>query len=663
MSELQENNIIQLKSIRQKQIHNRLNSLHYLGAPLIVCLQHKSNNSCIYLRASPDPAAGEKATATWVKNEGFPANLSSFLLVKIILSSNRGSYEFTPDTYHLGDLTLDFTVPDLAVEACYRKQHRFSCESKNILVSLTQNAVIFKGHLLEFSTHGLLVELEHGNNHSFAWLNTELGVLLTILSGDDLVYTGQVSLEARGQGQYLLTPSFESTPRYIPRQYRARRQTFVPSPDLLFEHPITGKRHVLKICELSSLGFSVEEERSQGCLIPGLMLRNARISFASNFAMSCVVQVVSYQASEETSKYVRISLTILNIEIEDHLQLIGLVQQAQDPNAYVSNQIDPAALFEFFFETGFLYPHKYAEIADRREEVTRSYMTLYGKGANLGRHFVYQHAGQILGHFSSLRVFHKTWLSQHHAALNSRRAGLRVVRAISEYTNDSYQLNPTNIRFIIGYYRESNRFPRRYFGDYVGELKDPKKTSLDCMSYVSEARKFFGADSDLPPDWTLAPSVSSDLIEFYGYYQMISGGLLPEALDLVPECFDDQSLAETYQESGMLRQRTLYTLSCQGDPVALIDVQSSDVGLNLSEITNSITVYLINPQVEYFEMIRFAVRELAELNSKTTVPLMVFPNTYLGRCGFDADKEYTMWALNVPDGMESYMDWMNRCCR
>jgi hypothetical protein len=663
MQQFQENNIIQLKSIRQKQIFNRLNGLHYQGAPLLACLQHKTHQRCIYLKADPSPAASAEASATWIKNDDFPANLARFQLLKIILPSNRSSYEFKPETYHLGVQTLDFTVPDLAVEAYDRKHPRFICEAVNIPVTLTQNAVIFTGHLLVFSTHGLLVELEHGRNHSFAWLNTEISAMLTIMSGEDPVYTGQVRLEARGSGQYLLTPNLEATPRYMPKQYRARRQQFVPSPDLLFEHPITGKRLVLKIYELSSLGFSVEEERSQGCLLPGLMLRNARISFAGNFAMPCVAQVVYYQTPEEGGKYVRIGLAILNIDIEDHLRLISLVQQAQDPNAYVSNQIDPAALFDFFFETGFLYPHKYAEIADRREEVTRSYLALYENGAHLGRHFVYQHAGQILGHFSSLRVFRKTWLSQHHAALNSRRAGLRVVRAISEYINDSYQLNPTNLEFIIGYYRESNRFPKRYFGDYVGELKDPKKTSLDCMSYLSEARKFFGTAEKLPPGWALTTTAAPDLLEFYGYYQMISGGLLPEALDLVPEYFADQSLSETYQKSGMLRQRTLYTLSCLGAPIALLDVQSSDVGLNLSEITNSIAAYLIDPQVDYFEMLRFAVRELARQHDKTTVPLMVFPHTYLGDCDFEADKEYTMWTLNVPEGMESYMNWMNRCCR
>lgn len=663
MYEPQKKSITQLKAIRQKQIFNRLNALHYQSIPLLACLQHKNHQRCIYLKAHPEPVSNERTTATWVKNEHFPSNLSSFDLVKIILSSNSGSYEFKPDVFHFGERTLAFTVPELAVEASYRKHQRFACEAKNIPVTLAQNAIIFKGRLLDFSANGILVDLDCDNNHSFGWLNANLTAALTVMSGDDPVYTGQVSLSSRSSGQYLLTPNFESTPRYMPKQYRARRQQLVPSPDLLFDHPITGKRQSLKIYDLSSLGFSVEEDKARGSLIPGLLLRHARISFASSFSLPCVAQAVYYRTDEKTPKYVRIGFTILHIDIEDHLRLINMVQQAQDPHAYISNQIDPSDLFDFFFETGFLYPHKYAEIANKRKEVTQAYMTLYDKGVGISRHFVYQNSGKILGHFSALRIFRKTWLCQHHAALKSHRAGLRVLRAISEYMNDSYQLNPANIKFITGYYREANRFPKHYFGDYVEELQDPKKTSLDCMSYVSEARKFFDAPAKLPTNWVLESATASDLIEFYGYYQMISGGLLPEALDMVPADFDDQSLAEIYQENGLSRRRNLYALRYLGAPKALIDVQFSDFGLNLSEITNSISVYMIDPQIKYFDMVRFAVNDLAIQNDKMSVPVMVFPNTYLLNCGFEADKEYIMWTINVPDSIESYMTWMNRCCR
>ena len=663
MPESQMRSIARLGSMRQKQLLNQINALHYQDAPLIICMQHKDHDYCIFLKANPDPVSAENITATWVKDESFPASLSTFKLQKIILDTNSGSYEFEPEIYQIEERTISFAPPGIAVESGLRKQLRFTCVEKNISITLTQNAIVFSGQLLVYSVKGILVNLDDEEGLSFAWLNNNHPAMLTIQCKSNPVYTGQISLSPQGKGQYLLTPNMEATPRYNSKKYRSRRQQLVPSPDLVFEHPITGKKVRLKIHDLSSLGLSVNEKASRATLIPGLLIRNAIISFTNNLLIPCMIQVVYCGSDENGSETVRIGCAILDINIQNHLQLINLVQQAQNPNTYISNQIDPEELFDFFFETGFLYPKKYAEIANKREEMMQSYLTLYQKGVDISRHFVYQHQGQIFGHFSTLRVYRRTWLNQHHAALRTRKAGLQVVRAISEYMNDSYQLNPTNIKYIIGYYRAANRFPQHYFGEYVQETNNPKISSLDCLSYVSEARNFIGDSTELKSGWTLEPATVSDLTEFHGYYQKSSGGLLPEALDMVPGEFDDQALTETYKASGLTRKRNLHTLRYQNTPKALIDVQSSDFGLNLSEITNAITVYLIDPSPDYFDMLRFAIHKFALQHDKMSDPVMFFPNSYLNLCGFHVDKEYTLWSLDISSGSESYMVWMNRYCR
>lgn len=663
MTEPEKKNITLLGSIRQKQLFNQINALHYQSAPLLICMRHKDYEFCTYLKANPEPVSGEKATANWIKNETFPTTLSAFTLEKIVLNTSRSSYEFKPENYRIGQQTIHFTIPDVGIETDFRKQHRFICIENNIPISLTQNAIVFAGKLLDYSANGILVDLYSEEDLSLNWLNNNHPATLSIQSENKPVYTGQVNFSPRGNGQYLLIPNLEATPRYVPREYRSRRQQLVPSPDLEFVHPITRKSLALKIYDLSSLGFSVDEELSRASLIPGLLIRNATISFADNLLLPCMVQVVYFKPKEEGSKTARIGLTILNIDIQNHLKLVNLVQQAQDSRAYISNQINPSDLFDFFFETGFLYPKKYAEIANKREEILNSYMSLYQKGVDISRHFVYQKTGQILGHFSTLRVYRRTWLNQHHAALKNQRAGLKVVRSISEYMNDSYQLNPTNIKYIIGYYQESNKFPQHYFGQYVQEINDLKISSLDCLSYVNEARRFVGAPEKLTNGWTLEPVITSDLVDFYGYYQNISGGLLPNVLDLVPEEFGNQTLTETYKANGLTRKRELHVLRYQDTPKALIDVQSTDLGLNLSEITNAITVYLIDPSPDYFDMVRFAIHKMALQQGKMSDPVMLFPNNYLNLCGFHVDKEYTLWSLDISLGSESYMAWMNHYCR
>ena len=172
-----------------------------------------------------------------------------------------------------------------------------------------------------------------------------------------------------------------------------------------------------------------------------------------------------------------------------------------------------------------------------------------------------------------------------------------------------------------------------------------------------------GGPVELERDWSLEPAGKTDLEEFYGYYQKTSEGMLPEALDLLPEDLGDQTMTETYKANGLSRRRELLALRYQNVPKALIDIQTTGIGLNLSEITNAITVYLIDPRPEYFDMVRFAICDQALKQEKASDPVMVFPNSFLNSCDFHADKEYTMWTLNVPQGMESYMAWMNRFCR
>lgn len=663
MSETGVSNVEQFKRIRQAQILNRINSLNYQGVPLVVCLRHKRHDQSVYLKAKPEPIADKQSTATWVKESHFPASFVNYSLEKVILSSKYGAYEFIPESYQLGEDEFSYVVPEEAFDSGTRKQLRYLCSAQQNTATLIQNAAVYPARLENFSAAGTLVHLNENQGASLEWINLDIPGMLNIVSEQGAVYTGQVDIFHRGGSDYLLKPSTAATPRYTSKKYRARRQRLNPSPDLSFTHPVTGRHFSLKLIDLGSLGFSVFEEKTRASLIPGLLIRDMEVTFAGNPLIRCLAQVVYCEQDTEDPQRIRVGFAILDIDVEDHLRLISLIQQAEDPQAYVGNQVPAADLFEFFFETGFLYPNKYKEIVGRRQEMIDTYTKLYEKGSAICRHFVYQRSGEILGHFSSLRIFRKTWLTQHHAAMNSKRAGLKVLRAVSEFANDSYQLNTANFRYIIGYYQPSKKFPRNYFGRFVDKVQDPKVTSEDLFAYVNEGRRFLNAPRDLPPNWSLQPTVESDVMEFYSFYQKFSGGLLPEAQDLVPDGFDNHDLTRLYENNGLVRQRLLLTLTYEHSAKALIDVQTTDFGLNLSEITNAITVYMIEPNPDYGPAVCSAICQLALEYNKMSMPVMMFPGHYLSDCKVSADKEYMAWTMDSPKAMPQYMAWMNRFCR
>jgi hypothetical protein len=653
-----------LEPIRRSHIYNRINVLHFQNAPLLIRLRHKEHGHTIIVKARPQPVADEHAVAPWLKDSTFPLVLSAFELVSIILAGNRRTLEFIPERYWIDEETISFTIPESATEICARKHFRYDCRSLNLDVTLSQSALAFPGKLLDYSVAGMLVELTGTDRQKLSWVNTSAPALLTVTNGADIVYSGQVTVTGRGNGQFILVPSQEPTPRFMPKKFRARRLQFTPSPDLVFTHPVTGRKHTLKLYDLGSLGFSVDELPGRAVLIPGLLIHQAHLSFANSLCLSCMVQVVYTRPVKDDLELLRSGIAILNIGLQDHLKVMSLIQQASDPRAYVNNQVDPDDLFEFFFETGFIYPGKYAEIAGSREQFREAYIKLYQQGTDIARHFVYQYAGQILGHFSTLRVYRQTWMNHHHAALGNHRAGLRVVRAISEYINDSYLLNPANINYIIGYFQAGNKFPQHYFGEFVRTTNDPAMTSLDNFAYLRDTRRFGCDPGELSADWTLERANAADILEFRGFYDKFSGGLLPDALDLIPQGFGDQELADAYAANGLTRQRHIYALRHQKTLKALVDIQASEMGLNLSEITNATTVYVLDTVACHRDVLRFVICALAIRHNKMNQPLMIFPSSYLDHYNIKKDKEYTLWVLDVTgQSGETYMAWMNRYCR
>jgi len=661
-------NVSTLFALERGQLLNRLNVIHFQNGCLFVVLRHKDHDHTIRLQATPHPADDEHIKAEWHRDATLPPSLKAFTLDSIIVPGPKRTFSFLPERYWIDADAIRFELPDGAAEIAGRKNVRYDCRHRPLTVTLTQHFAPFAGTLLDYSANGLLVQLRAGEKQSLHWLNQQAPATLTIGRDNQTFFSGQVRLTGRDHQNdsetarhYILEPTDTVAPRFSPKKYRARREQFRPSPDFVFNHPITGRRHSLKVHDLGSLGFAVDEAEETTVLIPGLLLPAAELSFANSLCLNCTGQVVYRNPSGEGR--VRCGIAIIDIRLQDHLKLISLVQQVQDPHAYVSNRVDPEDLFEFFFETGFLYPHKYTEIAGNRESFRNAYAKLYDQGTDIARHFVYQDNGRILGHFASLRVFTNTWMNHHHAAIRSSHAGMKVVRAISEFINDSYLLNPANLKYIIGFYRPDNKFPQKYFGGFVRQINDSAISSLDIFSYFSQAGALGLGQGDLSGDWELVAATAADTVEFRGYYRKVSGGLMAEALDLTPQGLDWQKLTRDFEACGLQRRRQLYAIRHQKTLKALVDVQHSEVGLNLSELTNAIIVYILDSEAIHRDMLRLIISELALRHDKTQHPVLIYPHTYAARYRLPADKEYTLWALDLQAGSEPYMNWMLKYCR
>ena len=284
-------------------------------------------------------------------------------------------------------------------------------------------------------------------------------------------------------------PVRQEIQRYRKAEFRSQRQTLNPSPNIIFRHPLTRKRVDLKVIDLSGSGFSVEEDEHHAVLLPGLILPEIELRFANSFKIKCSAQVVFRKPTEGKAegRRLRCGIALIDVTAQDHVKLLGMLNQAKDKNSYLCTDIDLDALWDFFFETGFIYPSKYALIHENKVEIRATYEKLYTRSPEIARYFVYQDNGTILGHMAMIRFWKGAWLTHHHAARKSalNRAGLLVLDQIGRFGYDTFRLRSMHMDYLVAYYRPQNKFPNRMFGGVAATSTTRKAARWIRLHFLS----------------------------------------------------------------------------------------------------------------------------------------------------------------------------------
>lgn len=647
--------------IRRQQIANRLNILHFRGEPLLVVVRHRIYDYSLVLKAVPQICHGKKLQATWTETDFLPRNLHQYDLDKIIIPGIATSLEFKSDNVLFEADQIHAEIPEQLQATSGRQicRHKVTGEVDALI---TQHGISFKSTLLDFSPLGLRLKITISDLQSFYWLNTKQVATLTLSKEGETFFSGIVRVlrDEGDQGNRIIVvaPTSENSPRYRPKIKRTKRFVIHPCPDLSFIHPITGDNITLPVRDISTLGFSIRENPEKSLLMTGMILKDVSINLFGREFLNLSAQVVYRKFFEDT---IICGVAILDISIDDHLQLIGLVHKAEDENSFVSINQEPEKFFEFLFDTGFLYPSKYEEVYSNKDAFVDAYRKLYLSPSQIARCFVYLEKNQIYGHVSALKIYRHSWLNHHHAAFPNKRSGLRVLRQISDFHNDSYVLNPLQMRYVIGIWRPNNNFPAKFFGSFAAETKNLNACSTDTFSYLRMPLGNGGWDN-LSGPWEVVRANRQDVCEFEGYYQNVSGGLLAKAFDLTVDSFEDQSVALEYEKNGLKRERHLFAVRYGLDLIALVDIQDSDTGLNLSDLTNSAYIYILDTKL-FTPKVLENVKHLIAAKKKCTVSsIMIFPSTYVDQYQISQDKEYTVWILNT-EFSDAYMQHLSRWCR
>jgi hypothetical protein len=200
------------------------------------------------------------------------------------------------------------------------------------------------------------------------------------------------------------------------------------------------------------------------------------------------------------------------------------------------------------------------------------------------------------------------------------------------------------------------------FGNVAHDLGDPKASSLDAFAYVQ-----LPPEPALSPDaYQLFPARDEDLAELGRRYEEQSGGLMLDALDIRFADESDRGLSGEYAREGFKRLRQLFCLKAEGKLLAVLLLTISDLGLNLSNLTNCMHAIVLEPGQLKPSMLFSALHALRAHYLTDDPPVLIFPEDYLERYGMPCEKKYILWVLDS-DNSDPYFDSVRntfkRSCR
>ncbi len=638
----------------QKKLINKLNHLNFTDGHILILFNNNGNSGQFLIKAYPQPCVKNELVCH-LDNHTNIVDLKKCSPAYLMIED--GHTTILAATEAIGEIAgqIRLTIPEKSYFITKRRTKRYRCADINCKV--IQGDFNTPGMLIDFTPSGLGIKLT--GHRSLKGFDEKKSFLINLSRNGTRLFSGLCRCIRNSadlpDGRIVFVPLNNQMALFPKREMRNPRQQIVPSFSMSFKHPFFMETVDRDIFDISPAGFSVKDKVDEEILLPGMIIPHITIAYAGIIKIDCSAQVV-YRQEDAENDVIKCGLAIVDIDVHSYSRLNHILGTYLDSNARVSNEVDMDALWEFFFDTGFIYGEKYEHLQPHRETFKETYRRLYNDNPDIARHFVYEKNGKIYGHIALIHAYEPSWIIHHFAArrMGNRLPGPAVLKQITQYISAYNRFPSARMDHVFTYYRPDNKIVDRIFGRFARHLNDPRKSSLDTFSYLFYKKET--AKDGLPAEWELREAVISDLVKLRDFYDSSSGGLLLSALGLeIPS----DSLKKSFIKAGFKRNCRSYSLCCQGQPAAFLIVNQSDLGLNLSDLLNSIKIIVMAPDKLPWTILSSAVDKLSALFIEDKIPLLIFPASYLSGQNIADEKQYTLWILQLKNASDDYLIYMD----
>jgi len=636
------------KSINRSRLVNLLNRINFRDGEVNIHFRHNKYNHVLTIQAKPQICNNDYLRCLWSEHFDAGKRLKHFNFTYLTFSDGLNQIQVPAQLIEMNEYGVYLELPESSFEIKYREIKRHRCTA--ISAQINQDGMCLNAELTSFSAQAFALSLLPEQMNTQCLLDPTNPVHVVFKNGHDFIFSGTCQIirqntAAKGKN-LVLQPVRSNIQLFRPKEVRSERVVLNPMPNIIFKHPLTRQKGNLSLIDISGTGFAVSEDEDAAVLMPGMILPELEIEFVHGFSVKCRAQVVYRLPAAD---YIKCGVAILDMNMKDHIRLSSYLHQAKNKHSSISStNVDLDALWDFFFESGFVYPDKYVHIIEQKERFKELYRKLYNECPEIARHVIYQDKGKIYGHVAMFRYYRNTWLMHHHAAIKSpkHKAGLVVMEHILQYVNECHPLASAKMKYIACYFRPNNRFANRVFGGAARALEDQKKCSLDDFAYFH-----FEPDQtspELSSDWSLGPAHQDDLQIVHHWYNSISGGLMIKGLDLGYAAVSlDRKTNGEYRSAGYSRARDIFSLKWNDELIALFVVNRSDLGMNMSDLTNCIQAFILDHGQITGDILTSVFSDLSRHFEQEEVPVLLYPDSAAKKLGMSIAKTYSLTVLDL----------------
>lgn len=649
------------KSVKvgKRALINALNHAHFTGTLLWARVQGTSWDGDRLVRVRPGLCHDDEVPCQCADNDDL--NLEKVRMLHLVMEDGKRAIVIPTAIGACNREGITLRLPAEGYVLSTRKVPRLV--ARQVQCEITQGGFQTTGTLMDFSVLGFRLGLDPAANAPE--LDTGIPVRTSMRLEDTLVFAGPCRILRRESGakrSFLilqpLTPNPEPRGHFHSKRIRSPRLHLSPTPKAVFEHPLSNKELTYEIFDITSSGFSLFEHSDETLVMPGLIIPRVTLLFDNSIRIACSAQVLH---THRKGDRIRVGFAIRDMDINAFIQLCDILANALDAHASMSRLKDMNALWDIFFNTGFVYSQKYEYISSFHEDFKETYRKLYQENKDIFFFFTYQESGKIYGHLSFIRAYQRLWMVHHLTARpmhGKKRIGLEVFKHLYNIIYDGvYRLPSSKIDYAMFYFRPSNSFMMFFQGGYCRKTGNPRICSMDLFAYLHMDAHPDGAA--MPEGWTLDTLTDEDIRSLRDFYARQSGGLLLDAIGIGMSYPDEEPLEAIYNRLGLIRQTRLYALKHEGALKAAFIVDRSDRGVNLSDLLNCIKVMVVDQELPW-EVMRSAIGHLSSVYTTEKIPVLIYPENYPKRAsGIAGERSYYLW-IQDSRYAERYVTYMKK---